>query len=58
MESLQDATWLVVLRDDRWFITEKEVHPSELSLRLIRLDVTWKDIKLVLRLPPGAPRKV
>jgi len=58
VEFLQDATFLVILRDDRWFVTEKEIQPAELSLRLANLGVAWKDIKLVLRLPPGAPRKV
>jgi len=57
MEGTQHATWLVILRDDRWFTTEKEIHPVEICVDLIKRGVDWKDIKLILRLPPGEPTR-
>lgn len=58
MFNLQKATWLVLLKDDQWFTTDKQIHPVELCVELVKLGVNWKDIALVLRLPSQEPIRV
>jgi len=57
VEGIQDAIWLVILRDDRWFLTEKRIHPVEVCVELLMLGVNWKDVQLILRLPSPEPTR-
>ena len=58
MKFLTKCRWLVVLRNDKVFVTEDEIQPAELSLRLSKRGVTWHEVRLVLKLPPDEPQRI
>jgi len=45
------ARWLVVLKNDKIYVTDDEVTVTELSLRLAKRGVDWQEICVVLKMP-------
>ena len=58
MKWLGKARYLVVLRNDKVFITEDEVEPTELAPRLAKKGVTWEEIRIILKVPSNEPQWV
>ena len=55
MNLLGRGRYLVVLRNDKVFVTEDEVEPTELGPRLAKKGVCWDEVCLVLKLPTDKP---
>jgi len=45
----------VLLRNDKVYVTEEEVEPTELGPRLAKKGVCWDEVCLVLKLPTDKP---
>ena len=58
MKFLVKARWLVVLKNDKMFVTEDDVTVAELSLRLAKRGVTWHEICVIIKLPSMEPQAV
>ena len=58
MNIITKARWLVILKNDKMFVTEDDVQPAELSLRLAQRGVAWKELCCVIKLPPNEPQVV
>jgi len=55
---LTKARWLVVLKNDKIFLTEDDVSIGELSLRLAKRGVSWHEICVILKVPSKEPEAV